>query len=147
MAIRAQKGKDVVGTLETSRKRVHPTTQVPRALTVLRGQTRRYGSRWIEKVGKKLYNKHTESKYAPNEIIDRESLHREFPIMVRSIEELHMNFIFEQPTECNTHLIREFYANWDPRDPNLEIKICEKVVTFNAHDLNSILGIHEVDTY
>lgn len=34
-----------------------------------------------------------------------------------------MNFLFEKPTVCNLYLIQEFYVNWDPRDPNSEIKI------------------------
>lgn len=65
--------------------------------------------------------------------------------MVRRIEELHMNFLFEKPTEYNVHLIKEFYANWDLRDQNSEVKIHGQV-TFSAHDLNSILGTLEVDS-
>lgn len=66
--------------------------------------------------------------------------------MVWRLEELYMNFIFEQTTECNLHLIKEFYANWDPRDHNSKRKIHGQVVTFTVHVLNAILGTPEVDT-
>lgn len=66
--------------------------------------------------------------------------------MVWRLEQMHMNFLFEQPTECNLHLIKEFYANWDPQDPNSEVKIHGLVVTFSAHNLNVILGTLEADT-
>lgn len=56
-----------------------------------------------------------------------------------------MAFVFDQPMECNLYLLREFYANWDPRDPNHEVKIRGKVVTFTAKDLNDLLGTPEAD--
>ncbi|PHT59911.1 hypothetical protein CQW23_02274 [Capsicum baccatum] len=78
MASKAQNGKDVVAPSESSKKRVCQTTHVSRSPPVPRGQTHRYGSRWVEEAGKKWYNKHTESKYAPDKFIDQESFHIEF---------------------------------------------------------------------
>lgn len=75
------------------------------------GQSHRYETRWVEKAGTKWYTKHNEIEYAPGEFINKESLQRELPSIVRRLEELHMNFLFEQPTQCNLYLIREFYAN------------------------------------
>lgn len=47
--------------------------------------------------------------------------------------------------ECNLHLVREFYANWDPRDLDFEVNIRGHVVTFTAHDLNVLFGALEAD--
>lgn len=43
------------------------------------------------------------------------------------------------------HLIRKFYANWDPRYSDSEIKIRGQV-TFSVHDLNATLGTIEADS-
>ena len=83
--------------------------------------------------------------YIPELFIDRASLLRECPSMVRRIEAINMNFIFHQPTECNLHLVREFYANWEPSDPDHELKICGKVIRFTAADINELLGIPEAN--
>lgn len=56
-----------------------------------------------------------------------------------------MNFIFYQPTECNLHLVHDFYANWDPSDPDHELKIRGKKVQFTATDINDLLGIPEAN--
>ncbi|PHU30473.1 hypothetical protein BC332_02566 [Capsicum chinense] len=56
-----------------------------------------------------------------------------------------MNFIFHQPTECNLHLVREFYANWDPSHPDHLLKVHEKVICFTAVDINELLGIPEAN--
>uniref|UniRef100_M1DMX9 Uncharacterized protein n=1 Tax=Solanum tuberosum TaxID=4113 RepID=M1DMX9_SOLTU len=42
-----------------------------------------------------------------------DNLAREFPQILRRIRELHMEFIFAEPGECNLHVVREFYA-WAP---------------------------------
>lgn len=56
-----------------------------------------------------------------------------------------MTFMFENPTEYNLHLVCEFYANQDPRDPNHEVKVHGKVVKFTAKDINNLLGVYEAD--
>ncbi|KAF3634172.1 hypothetical protein FXO37_26625 [Capsicum annuum] len=61
--------------------------------------------------------------------------------MVRRIEALCMNFLFEYPTVCNLSLVWEFYVNWDPRDKDAEVQIMGQVVTFTAHTLNDLLGV------
>ncbi|KAM3265826.1 hypothetical protein P3L10_002820 [Capsicum annuum] len=103
MASKAQNGKYVAAPSESSKKRVCQTTHVSRSPPVPRGQTRRYGSRWVEEAGKKWYSKHTESKYAPDKFIDQESFHIELPSIVRRIEELHMNLFLSSllSVTCN----------------------------------------------
>lgn len=58
---------------------------------------------------------------------------------------MHMNFLFEHPTECKLHLIKELYANWEPIDPNSKLKIHWYIVIVMAHVVNEILEIPEVD--
>lgn len=53
MKSRAQKGKGVAGPSKISKKRVRPIVRVLRYLVVPRDQAHRYGSRWVEEVGKK----------------------------------------------------------------------------------------------
>lgn len=56
-----------------------------------------------------------------------------------------MTFVFEQSTKCKQHLVREFYAKWDLRDPDHKVKICGQVFTFTTKDLNELLDILEAD--
>lgn len=56
-----------------------------------------------------------------------------------------MTFVFHQPTKCNLHLVREFYANWDPWDPDHEVKFYSRVVKFIAVDINYLLGEPEAN--
>lgn len=65
--------------------------------------------------------------------------------MVRCIKELHMDFLFAQPYYCKMSLVREFYANWDLRECNLEVKIRGQVLTFTPHTLNTLLGTPKLD--
>lgn len=44
------------------------------------------------------------------------------------------------------HLVREIYANWDPREQDSKVKILGQLVTFRNHDLNVLLGVLDVDT-
>lgn len=57
-----------------------------------------------------------------------------------------MTFLLKNPTECNLYLVREFYANWDPREWDSKVKIIGQVVTFMDKDLNVILDATEVDS-
>ncbi|KAF3629434.1 hypothetical protein FXO38_05422 [Capsicum annuum] len=65
--------------------------------------------------------------------------------MVQRIKAININFIFHEPTESNLHLIREFYANWDPNNPDHELKVCGKLIHFTAANINELLGIPEVN--
>lgn len=65
--------------------------------------------------------------------------------MVRHIEDIYINFLFEQPSECNLSLVREFYGNWDPQKTDSKFKIRGHVVIFTVHSLDVLLGIPEVD--
>lgn len=67
---KTKKGKDIVGLLGDSRKRMHPTTPVLRASAFQRDHTHRYGSEWVVEEGKKWHRKQEESKYALKEFID-----------------------------------------------------------------------------
>ncbi|MCD9644868.1 hypothetical protein HAX54_033381 [Datura stramonium] len=122
-------------------------TAVPAAPTVPRGQHRQYETRWVIDEGKKWYAKHKETKYFPEEQIARELLTQEFPRIVHWIDTVGLNFIFEEPRECNLHLIREFYANWNPTLRSLTVKIRGQVVTFEPHHLNAILGARYTDAH
>lgn len=74
MASKAQKGKYIVRSSESSKKRVFPTTRVTRTPAIPRGQTCMYGFRRVEEVGKKWFSEHIKSMYAPDKLIYRESL-------------------------------------------------------------------------
>uniref|UniRef100_M1DBE5 Uncharacterized protein n=1 Tax=Solanum tuberosum TaxID=4113 RepID=M1DBE5_SOLTU len=98
----------------SSRKRERTSTTVPPAPAVPRGQTQRYGANVVTSEGKKWYKSHTEAKYFSIVILDDVQLEREFPRIMRHLQELRMGFIFQDPTECNVSMVREFYANWKP---------------------------------
>lgn len=70
----------------------------------------------VNKEGKSWYKKHTEAKYFSDLSIERDSLDKEFHQVMQRIRELNMGFIFEEPTKCNIHLVREFYATGTRQD-------------------------------
>ncbi|XP_016577508.2 uncharacterized protein LOC107875339 isoform X2 [Capsicum annuum] len=139
------KGKNVAGSSESRHKRSRYGDRVPPAPHIPRGQSRRYGTKAVMESGRKWYSQHKESKYSADQFIDRASLMKEYPSMVRRIEALHMNFLFEQPSECNLSLVREFYANWDLRNKDAEVEVRGRVVTFTANCVNDLLGTPVVD--
>ncbi|KAG5580476.1 hypothetical protein H5410_051103 [Solanum commersonii] len=98
----------------SSHKRVRTGTTITLTPTVLRGQTQRYRAKAITTDGKKWYKSHTKDKYFLDVIHDDVQLEREFPCIMRRLQELHMGFIFQDPTNCNVSVVREFYANWKP---------------------------------
>ncbi|KAG5605047.1 hypothetical protein H5410_026539 [Solanum commersonii] len=95
-----------------SRKRVRIGTTIPPTPTIPRGQTKHYGAKAITSEGKKWYKSHTKAKYFLDVILDDVHLEREFPHIMRRLQELNMGFIFQDPSECNSSVEREFYANW-----------------------------------
>ncbi|PHU29657.1 hypothetical protein BC332_01750 [Capsicum chinense] len=120
------KGKAKAGPSALARKRSGPyegqMTRVPKAPPLQRGKVQKFGFKAVRKDRKQWYTKHTDAKYILEVYIDRARLMREFPSMVQRIEALNINFIFHQPTECNLHLVREFYDNWDPTHPEYFLK-------------------------
>ncbi|KAG5595159.1 hypothetical protein H5410_036391 [Solanum commersonii] len=90
--------------LAADRKRVRSGGNVPPAPAVHKGQTRRYRVRAVTKDRKAWWKKHIEARYFSDVCIDSDSLVREFPQLLRQTRELHMEFIFVEPGECNLHL-------------------------------------------
>ncbi|PHT27520.1 hypothetical protein CQW23_32874 [Capsicum baccatum] len=144
MESQSSKSKAKVRPSTSARKRSRPSkgklTRVPRDPLLQRGQVQKFGFKDVQKDGKQWYTKHTNAKYILEAYIDRDSLMRECPSMIWRIEALNMNFIFHQPTECNLHLVREFYANWDPNHPKHLLKVHWKVIRFTTADVNELLG-------
>ncbi|KAG5596044.1 hypothetical protein H5410_037276 [Solanum commersonii] len=60
---------------------------------------------------------------------------------MRRIQELQMKFIFNEPIECNLHMIREFYANWATEFRSHFVKVQGVDVTLTPAILNNIVGI------
>ncbi|KAG5620145.1 hypothetical protein H5410_005363 [Solanum commersonii] len=59
---------------------------------------------------------------------------------MRCLQELHMGFIFQDPSECNVSVVREFYANWKP-DARYHFVIVRGVeVPLKPSAINQILG-------
>ncbi|KAG5619827.1 hypothetical protein H5410_005045 [Solanum commersonii] len=92
---------------KSSQKKRSRSGNVPLAPAVPRGQTRRFGAKVVTKEGKSWYKKHTEASYFSDACIDRDSLAREFPQILRRIRELGMEFVFAEQEECNLHMVRE----------------------------------------
>ncbi|MCD7460847.1 hypothetical protein HAX54_044595, partial [Datura stramonium] len=143
---RQDKGKHV-SSANTGRKRLHLGAVAPAAPPVAMGQKRRFSTRWVVDEGKKWYVKYKESKYFLEEQIDWESLAQEFPQIQQRINTLGMDFIFNKPRECNLHMVRDFYANWDPTLCIHTIKIQGQVIQFEEHPLNAILGTPDTDPH
>uniref|UniRef100_M1E0T2 Uncharacterized protein n=1 Tax=Solanum tuberosum TaxID=4113 RepID=M1E0T2_SOLTU len=131
-------GKEV--TTSSQRKRVRSGGNVPPAPAVPRGQTRRFGVKGVVKEGKLWWKKHTETRYFSDMCIDRDSLAREFPQILRWIRELHMEFIFAKTGECNLNMVREFYAIKAPDTRSYFMNARGVDVTITPAVLNDIVG-------
>ncbi|KAG5599456.1 hypothetical protein H5410_030826 [Solanum commersonii] len=91
----------------TSSHRKHVRSgNVPLAPAVPKGQTRRFGVKFVTKEGKAWYKKHIEAIYFSDVCINRDNLAREFPQIIKRIKELRMEFIFAEPEECNLHMTK-----------------------------------------
>jgi len=124
----------------SSRKRVRTGTTIPPAPAVPRGQTQRYGAKAVTSEGKKWYKSHTEAKYFSDVILDDVNLEREFPHIRRRLQELHMGFIFQDPSECNISVVREFYANWKPDARSHFVTVRGVEVQLTPSAINQLLG-------
>ncbi|KAH0761031.1 hypothetical protein KY290_017104 [Solanum tuberosum] len=90
--------------------------------------------------GKKWYKSHTEAKYFSDVILDDVNLEREFPHIRRRLQELHMGFIFQDPSECNISVVREFYANWKPDARSHFVTVRGVEVQLTPSAINQLLG-------
>uniref|UniRef100_M1DIP7 Putative plant transposon protein domain-containing protein n=1 Tax=Solanum tuberosum TaxID=4113 RepID=M1DIP7_SOLTU len=124
----------------SSRKRVRTCTTISPAPTVPRGQTQHYGAKAVTSEGKKWYKSHTEAKYFLDVILDDVHLEREFPHIMCRLQELHMSFIFQDPSECNVSVVREFYSNWKPDARSHFVTVRGVEVSLTPSAINQILG-------
>ncbi|MCE3215100.1 hypothetical protein HAX54_000810 [Datura stramonium] len=107
---------------------------------------RRYGLRWVtEKERKKWFKEHKESKYSHDMFIDRNFLSLVFPHMVDRILTLGLGFVFDALDDCNLNMVREFLANWMPKERSNQVKIRGKIIEFSPMDLNRLLGTPHVN--
>ncbi|KAH0636011.1 hypothetical protein KY285_035712 [Solanum tuberosum] len=75
-----------------------------------------------------------------------DSLAHEFPHILRLIRELGMDFIFAEPKDCNLHMVREFYANWEPEARSHYVTVQGRNVLITPSSINDILGSpHDTD--
>uniref|UniRef100_M1D8X4 Putative plant transposon protein domain-containing protein n=1 Tax=Solanum tuberosum TaxID=4113 RepID=M1D8X4_SOLTU len=96
--------------------------------------------RAVTSEGKKWYKSHTEAKYFSDVILDDVNLEREFPHIRRRLQELHMGFIFQDPSECNISVVREFYANWKPDARSHFVTVRGVEVQLTPSTINQLLG-------
>uniref|UniRef100_M1E0V4 Putative plant transposon protein domain-containing protein n=1 Tax=Solanum tuberosum TaxID=4113 RepID=M1E0V4_SOLTU len=124
----------------SNNKRLRTCTTIPPAPAVPRGQTQRYGAKAVTSKGKKWYKSHTEAKYFSDVILDDVNLERELPPIMHRLQELHMGFIFQDPSECNVSVVREFYANWKPDARSHFVTVRGVEVPLTPSAINQILG-------
>ncbi|KAH0768966.1 hypothetical protein KY290_012947 [Solanum tuberosum] len=60
---------------------------------------------------------------------------------MRLLQELYMGFIFQDPSECNISVVREFYANWKPDALSHFVTVRGMEVPLTPSAINQILGI------
>ncbi|PHU25120.1 hypothetical protein BC332_03452 [Capsicum chinense] len=136
------KGKNTARPSEPRQKKSREDDRVPAAPHVPRGQ-KRFGTKVVVAAERKWYSQHKGSKYSVYQFINRASLMKEYLFMVRKIEAQHMSLLFKQSGVCNLSLVQEFYANWNPKDS--EVEVCDHVITFTANTFNELLGAPYVD--
>ncbi|MCE3215196.1 hypothetical protein HAX54_001227 [Datura stramonium] len=117
MAPKLNKGKGVASSSHGN-KRSRETQNAPNEDASMPPQPPRfYGLRRVMgQEGKKWFKEHNESKYSHELFVDRISLAFEFPHIIDRLHTLGLNFVFNDPNECNLNMVREFLANWDLKE-------------------------------
>ncbi|KAH0715230.1 hypothetical protein KY284_008135 [Solanum tuberosum] len=59
---------------------------------------------------------------------------------MRRLQQLHMGFIFQDPSECNVSVVWEFYANWKPDARSHFVTVRGVEVPLTPVALNQLLG-------
>lgn len=72
-------------------------------------------------------------------VLEDENLDMEFPHIRRRLLELHMGFIFQEPSECNISVVREFYAKWKTNSHSHYVTLRGVEVPFNSTVLKQLL--------
>ncbi|MCD7457799.1 hypothetical protein HAX54_036193 [Datura stramonium] len=65
--------------------------------------------------------------------------------MVDRILTLGLGFVFEAPGDCNFNMVREFLANWMPKERSNQVKIRGQIIKFASMALNRLLGTPHID--
>ncbi|MCD7458307.1 hypothetical protein HAX54_037835 [Datura stramonium] len=117
MAPKVNKGKGVASS-NYGNKRSRGTQEAPNEDASMPPQPpRRYGLCWVTKQeDKKWFKEHKESKYSHELFVDRTSLASEFARVIDILQSLGLNFVFNDPSECNLNMMREFFVNLDPKE-------------------------------
>ncbi|MCE0480891.1 hypothetical protein HAX54_038119 [Datura stramonium] len=122
MAPKVNKGKEVSSSSHGSKRAMIPSEEEHEDMSMAPPPLRRYGLRWVtEKEGKKWFKEHKESKYSHDIFIDRNCLSLVFPHMVDRILTLGLGFMFNALGDCNLNMVREFLANWMPKERGVDV--------------------------
>ncbi|MCD7458900.1 hypothetical protein HAX54_039572 [Datura stramonium] len=58
---------------------------------------------------------------------------------------LGLGFVFDARGDCNLNMVREFFANWMPKERSNQVKIRGQIIAFVPISLNRLLGTPHVD--
>ncbi|MCD9560991.1 hypothetical protein HAX54_019858 [Datura stramonium] len=123
-----------------------PSEQEHEDVTMAPPPLRRYGlHRVMEKEGKKWFKEHKEYKYSHDKFIHRNCFSLVFSHMVDRILSLGLGFMFNAPSDGNLNMVREFLANWMPKERSNQVKTKGKIIEFSPKALNRLLGTPNVD--
>ncbi|MCE2055350.1 hypothetical protein HAX54_042444, partial [Datura stramonium] len=61
------------------------------------------------------------------------------------LQALRLDFVFNDPGECNLNMVREFLANWKPKKRSNQVNIRGQLLKFTASTLNQFLGTPHMD--
>ncbi|MCD7470752.1 hypothetical protein HAX54_010856 [Datura stramonium] len=117
MAPKANKGKGVASSIHGN-NRSRMCQEAPNEDANMQPQLpRRHGLRWVtEQEVKKWIRENKDSKYSYELFIDRVSSASKFPHVVERLHTLGLDFAFNDPSECNLNMVRDFLENWDPKE-------------------------------
>lgn len=80
----------------------------------------------------------------PDLAIDEHRLRVKYPAIWKSIHELGLSYVFGNPWDINVNLIREFYAGYDPDEPEHYVPIWGRLIDFSSSALCNYLGAPDI---
>ena len=69
----------------------------------------------------------------------------QFPNIYRTMNDLGLRFMFNNPKDCNLTLVCKFYANWLTQTKYKTVSVRAKILDFSARVLNEVVGTPHCD--
>ncbi|XP_070045350.1 uncharacterized protein [Nicotiana tomentosiformis] len=105
---------------------------------------REFGLKSIPPYVKDWYRRCRPRHIHPESAIHERLLQDKYQAIWRGINDLGLSYVFKNTRDINVNLVREFYAGFDPKDPEQLVPIRGRLIDFSASAICNFLGAPDV---